>query len=59
MIGCSVDPKVWVVEWSPDQGCIHIDTIQRVLEVNRAICLGAEHTAPSRSGHERRKLLAR
>lgn len=26
---------VWVCEFSPAQGCFHVDTLEKVLEVNR------------------------
>jgi len=33
---------IWTCEYSPTQGCFHIDTLQKVLEINRvAILRGA------------------
>jgi hypothetical protein len=38
--GCAADPRLWVVEWSPDQRCLHVERLGDVLETNRTIMLG-------------------
>ena len=30
-----MSPEIWVCEYSPTQGCFHIDTLEKTLEVNR------------------------
>lgn len=36
---CAADPDLWVVEWSADQHCIHIERLGDVLKTNRSTAL--------------------
>lgn len=35
----------WVCEWSTVQGCFHVDTLDRILELNRDAALRGETTS--------------
>lgn len=35
---------VWVCEWSAVQGCFHVDTLDRILELNQEAALRGETT---------------